>query len=266
MCNCLFNAQDEKVNIKTTYVSSVPSTTPSSSPSEGPSVTALPVTDLPTPAHTPNPTVTTCLPNTRKVKIEASPGQYLQLFSVQVFSSTSGSCLAVGKTATQSSTRSDKASAYNAIDSTKYSFSRTEKGDPNAWWELDLGYSVPVKTVYIGQHMCRQAPDPTECFCHLSNANVMLLDDHGITITNYTLGNICSNRHTIEFDESPEYCYTSEAPSSSPSSISEAPSSSPSSSSVSCSNMQDLDVKQLICVPFLTNCVIELSLLIHMNI
>jgi hypothetical protein len=151
-------------------------------------------------------TVQGCLPNARKVKIEASPGQYLQLHTVQVFSSSSGSCLAVGKETSQSSTLEDSTPALNAISRDRYSFSFTAKNDENAWWQLDLGSVYPVKTVYIGQQMCRNAPDPIECFCHLSGANVMLLDEAGATIANYTFGNSCWKRHAIEFNSSYEFC------------------------------------------------------------
>jgi hypothetical protein len=166
-----------------------------------------------------SPTVATCLPNASKVKIIASPGNYLQLFSVQVFSTSSGSSLAVGKAASQSTTLEDGTPASEALNSIdEYSFSHTRKDDANAWWEVDLGSIQPISAIYIGQHKCRYAPDPTYCFCHLGGANFTLLDDSGVVVASYTLGLVCAKRHLIEFDSSYQ-CETS-AESAAPSSIS----------------------------------------------
>jgi hypothetical protein len=150
-----------------------------------------------------SPTVATCLPNASKVKIIASPGNYLQLFSVQVFSTSSGSSLAVGKAASQSTTLEDGTPASEALNSIdEYSFSHTRKDDANAWWEVDLGSIQPISAIYIGQHKCRYAPDPTYCFCHLGGANFTLLDDSGVAVASYTLGLVCAKRHLVEFDSS----------------------------------------------------------------
>jgi len=183
--------------------SSQPSSQPSLEPSNSPSE---------------SPTAQECLPQARKVRIEAKPGNYLQLFLVQVFSSTTGSCLAVGKTATQSSTYDDSTPASAAIGgSDKYSFSLTDRSDQNAWWEVDLAEETSIKSIYIGQHMCKDAPDPIECFCHLSESSILLMDSSDLIISNYTFDKICARRHVIEFEETSEYCQTAtEAPTKSP--------------------------------------------------
>ncbi|KAL7511950.1 hypothetical protein ACHAXN_008867 [Cyclotella atomus] len=171
-------------------------------------------------------TVASCVPSARKVKIEALSGQYIQLFSLQVFSSSTGSNLATGKTSSQSTTLEASTPASEAINgSDEYSFSHTRKDDTNAWWEVDLGSVLPVRTIYIGQHKCRYAPDPTWCFCHLGGANFTLIDDAEVIVASYSLDLVCAKRHLIEFD-SVEYCESTASPSNSPTIFS--PSASPS--------------------------------------
>ena len=132
--------------------------------------------------------------------MSASAGQYIQLFHVQAFSVFTGPNFSFGKTANQSTTLDDHSSAVNAIDQEKYTFSRTADNDPNPWWELDLEELVPVKTVYIGQHMCKYAPFPSLCYCHLGGANITLLDEYRQTIAAYDLGMVCAMRHVISFE------------------------------------------------------------------
>jgi hypothetical protein len=156
---------------------------------------------------------TACVPSAQKVKIESMPGQYIQLFSVQVFSSVTGPSIATGKAASQSTTLEESTPAFAALDhSDPYSFSHTAKHDPNAaWWEVDLGSMLSVRALYIGQHMCRYAPDPTMCFCHLGGSNIMLIDDVGTMVAKYSLDFVCAKRHAINFD-SDEYCNPTGSP------------------------------------------------------
>jgi hypothetical protein len=185
--------------------SSIPSITtslssqPSTNPSESVQPSDLPAASI-SPSHSPT-VSSTCLPRARTVKIQAKPGMHLQLFQVQVFSSTTSSCLTTNKLAYQSSTLEGGTPASAAISSDKYSFSYTSKDDSNAWWAVDLGANFNIRSVYIGQHMCRYAPDQIDCFYHLSESSVLLLDESGILIANYTFGKICAKRHTVEFDE-----------------------------------------------------------------
>lgn len=134
--------------------------------------------------------------------------QHLQLFDVQVYSSWSGSNLAFGKSANQSTTREDSTIASNAIDGDEYSFSLTRDDDPHSWWEVDLGSIFEVKDVYIGLHSCRHGPENEIyfCYCHLGGANITLLDDSDEAIAIYTLEMRCSKRHMISFQSSSEYC------------------------------------------------------------
>jgi hypothetical protein len=171
-----------------------PSHRPSSEPSSssGPSFT-------PSTIPSSNPSVTKCFPNARRVKLEAVPAQRLQLHVVQVFSSLVDGDIANGKPAAQSSTRMPRTVAAAAIDGDKVSFSRTN--DDNAWWQVDLEESYPIKAVYIGNHYCKHSPDPTECRCHLTGVNIILLDDANATVTNQVLGDTCgSPRQVVEFE------------------------------------------------------------------
>lgn len=198
-----------------------PSSRPSSSsiPSISPSLSAKP-TQSPSeslqPSYSPSATtspsgspsvLSTCLPKARKIKIQAKAGMHLQLFDVQIFSSNNGACLTAGKSTgtSQSSTLETSTPASNAISyvgKNRRSFSYTGKGDPNAWWMIDLDGEHDIKSIYIGQHMCRYAPSPVECFCHLSESSVLLLDATHMIMANYTFGKVCFKRHVIEFDAS----------------------------------------------------------------
>jgi hypothetical protein len=168
------------------------SSEPSSAPSESPS-------SLSSTIPSSSPSVTKCFPNARRVKLEAVAGKRLQLHVVQVFSSLVDGDIANGKPAAQSSTRMPRTVAAAAIDGDKVSFSRTN--DDNAWWHVDLEESYPIKAVYIGNHYCKHSPDPTECLCHLTGVNIILLDDANATVTNQVLGDTCgSPRQVVEFE------------------------------------------------------------------
>eukprot|EP00956_Cyclotella_meneghiniana_P003684 scaffold4474_cov66-Cyclotella_meneghiniana.AAC.4 len=112
--------------------SSQPSESTSNQPSQS-------FSSLPTSQPSEPPTLQLCLPSASKVKIQTLPGQHLQLFDVQVYSSSSGSNLAFGKSAGQSTTLEDGTIASNAIDEDEYSFSLTRNDDPHSWWE---GYTL----------------------------------------------------------------------------------------------------------------------------
>ena len=167
---------------------------PSAAPSQSSSSPSI------SPSMSPTAGIVSCSPKARRVKISSVPGQYIQLFHVQVFSTTIGPNISADKTANQSTTSEDDTPAYSAIDQEKYSFSRTDDSDPDPWWELDLGDMVPVQTVYIAQHMCKYAPSPELCYCHLGYANITLLDDASQTVASYNLGMVCAMRHVISFD------------------------------------------------------------------
>ncbi|HEV3198048.1 MAG TPA: discoidin domain-containing protein [Bryobacteraceae bacterium] len=95
----------------------------------------------------------------RYVRVQLSGTNYLSLAEVQVFgtlSSPSGSNLAVGKAAGQSSTLPGYATAGagSAVDGNPdgafFDGSVTATNfDPNAWWQVDLGRSASVSSIVI---------------------------------------------------------------------------------------------------------------------
>ena len=191
-----------------------PSGQPSSPPTNFPSKTiSLQPSDQPSQL----PSSEQCIPRAQKVKIQTLPGQYLKLFDVQIYSSSSGSNLAIGKTANQSTTLEDGTSASEAINQDEYLFSQTRHDDPHSWWEVDIGSTYEIKTIYIGLFSCRHGPenDIIWCYCHLGGANITLLDYAGESVANYTMDMVCAKRHIINFDRSNKYCAV--GPSTSPS-------------------------------------------------
>jgi hypothetical protein len=156
---------------------------------------------------------TSCLPITRKVKLhQASTDKTVQIFELEVFSSSTGTNIAVGKTATQSSTFLTKSGeyfdAFYAIDGDTNTFSHTK--DSNSWIEVDLGNSFPVNTITILNRWCGNSNDPKGCLCKLTGATLSLIDDSETEITSTTIGDTCG-QSTLEyvFDPSPDFCPTS---------------------------------------------------------
>ncbi|KAL7504285.1 hypothetical protein ACHAXN_001969 [Cyclotella atomus] len=201
-----------------------PSGTPSESPSLSP-VTSSP-TDLPSnnpsipPGSTPSfqssqvlsysmsPTID-CSAIVARLKIQATTGEHLQMFEVQVYSHKVN--VALGGIASQSTTYkgNERFAASKAIDGDNSTFSHT--GDTNAYWQVDLGQSRRVHKVIIVNRYC--SSDPL-CLCRLSYANLILLDDAGGIITTRALGNTCGK---LLVDESFKLSCPSGTPSENPS-------------------------------------------------
>jgi hypothetical protein len=144
---------------------------------------------------------------------QANTGKRVQIFKLQVFSSLTGTNVALGKTATQSSTFASSSGeyfdAFNAIDGNPNTFSHTK--DSNSWIEVDLKDSFPVNTITILNRWCRKVKDPSGCLCKLTDATLSLIDDLGAEITSTSLGDTCG-KSTLEFafDPSPEFCFTTQ--------------------------------------------------------
>ena len=155
------------------------------------------------PTSSPSPTSpAACYPNAKKIRLESTTGQQIQLFEVEAFSS--GVNLAENAYATQSSTRKGFV-ADKAIDLDASTFSHTD--DPNAWLEVDFGTLLPVESVTITNRYCKKPSDPMGCLCRLSNVTLSLLDYDDSPITSVSLGDTCG-KHTVEtlLDPSPSFC------------------------------------------------------------
>lgn len=149
------------------------------------------------------PTSNGCLPNARMVKLVSTTGKQIQVFEVQVYS-VSGSNVATGKIATQSSTlRTFPAS--HAVDNNITTFSHTN--DASAWLQIDLGEVYDIDSLFFANRWCKEPSDPNDCFCRLSDANIVLVDGDGSVIVTESIGNTCGlPDFTFEFGRSPSYC------------------------------------------------------------
>lgn len=150
-----------------------------------------------------------CFPIIRKVKLhQLRKGVPIQVFELQVFSEA-GTNIALGKTATQSSTLVRKSqeslNASNAVDGDLTTFSHTK--DASAWLEVDLEDAHPINNVGIVNRWCRAPTDPTECLCRLSGTTLSLVDDLGKEISSISIGDTCGQLNLeYVFDPSPEFC------------------------------------------------------------
>jgi hypothetical protein len=81
----------------------------------------------------------------RKVRIESTDDEPIQLYEVQIFSS--GVNIAINGSASQSADYDSEHAASNAIDGNNTSFSLTS--GRNAYWEVDLGSLYSVESVLI---------------------------------------------------------------------------------------------------------------------
>jgi hypothetical protein len=144
-----------------------------------------------------------CLPNVKKVKIQATTGKNIQIFEISVFSSESN--VALRKTATQSSDWDPRFGASNAVDGKMYTFTHTK--DSSAWLQIDLEDVFSVDLLIVKNRWCRSVDDPKNCLCRLSDANILLIDETDTVISSITTGNTCG-QGTLEFafDLAPEFC------------------------------------------------------------
>lgn len=160
------------------------------------------------PSYSMSPTID-CSAIVARLKIQATTGEHLQMFEVQVYSHKVN--VALGGIASQSTTYkgNERFAASKAIDGDNSTFSHT--GDTNAYWQVDLGQSRRVHKVIIVNRYC--SSDPL-CLCRLSYANLILLDDAGGIITTRALGNTCGK---LLVDESFKLSCPSGTPSENPS-------------------------------------------------
>jgi hypothetical protein len=139
-----------------------------------------------------NPECTTCLATARKIRVQSTTMEQIQMFELQAFSSGTNMNIALSGSAIQSSTlhNATKFAASNAIDGNSLSFSHTDDY-AHAYWEVDLGAMFDLESVIIMNRWCGDKSDPNRCLCRLTSASVMLLDDNDSTIADKTLGNTC---------------------------------------------------------------------------
>ncbi|KAL7484306.1 hypothetical protein ACHAWX_000195, partial [Stephanocyclus meneghinianus] len=148
-----------------------------------------------------------CLPNASKIKLQSVTGSPIQMFEVEVFSSSDLN-IAFNKVAIQSSDLNGNSNfaAAKAVDGNKRTFSHTAMGSCS-WWEVDLGGSFPISLVKILNRWCTDQSDPKGCLCRLSYVAVSLLDDKGMWVDATLTGNLCKELEWIHvFENTPNYC------------------------------------------------------------
>jgi hypothetical protein len=157
---------------------------------------------LKVPTSSPNKLHAACYPKAKKLKLQSTTGEYIQVFEVKVISS--GVNVAKDGHATQSSTFKPFNASY-AVDNKPSTFSHTN--DTSAWLMVDFRAFFDVESVNISNRFCNGASDPPGCLCRLTNSTMSLLDENNSTVTSVTLGNTCW-QHILEtlFDPSPFFC------------------------------------------------------------
>ena len=184
----------------------VPTESPSQSPSNAPS--AKPTTSSPSLSPTSSPTISpsytptyefipdlfACMshPMARYVKLmQGATEEQLAMIEVEVISS--GMNVALGKPATQKDTLTDEylmeRLASFAVDGDMATYSHTDCDEP--WWLVDLGELVPIEKVTIVNRWCDDPSDAPGCFCKLSQANLLLLDEGEAVVDTELIGDTC---------------------------------------------------------------------------
>ncbi|KAL3778345.1 hypothetical protein HJC23_013805 [Cyclotella cryptica] len=190
-----------------------------------PTLSPTPTTLMPTWNSTTSPSLTSCSPKAKKVKVESTTGEQLQMFEFQVFSS--GINIAPGKTAIQSSSYSGFYASL-AIDGNLNTFSHTN--DDNSWWILDLEGMVSIDSISIANRFCGSPSDSNGCLCRLSYASVQLLNHQDAVVAEGYIGDTCGELQLSWDLSSSEFCGT-EMPSISPTEkpVTESPTKAPTS-------------------------------------
>ena len=151
-----------------------------------------------------SPTVSQCTSDTheaRKVKIELSSGEDLNLIEVQVYSS--GNEIATNKVASQSSTLKDNAPKFGAgraVDGLMNTFSHTQAQSGPVWWEVDLGVEHLIDSVTIMNRWCQDISDPNGCLCRLSSATIILINGQEEVIATQSVGEDTCGQAELSFD------------------------------------------------------------------
>ena len=144
------------------------------------------------PSFVPTYESSTSCPMTRYVKLtQDTTDEQLQMLEVQVFSS--GTNVAIGKTARQKSTLVDNGLiprlASYAVDGNLTTFCHTDCKDP--WWMVDLGELMLVERVNIVNRWCGDPSDEDECLCKLSHAKLSLLDEQELVVGVHVIDDTC---------------------------------------------------------------------------
>jgi hypothetical protein len=114
----------------------------------------------------------------------------IHVFEVQVYASDADGNIAIGKSATQSSTFNGF-DASRAIDGSVKTFSHTEK-ELDGWWEVDLGAAYHIASVKILNRYCEDESDPDGCLCRLSDDTIHLIDENNSDVATVSLGDTCA--------------------------------------------------------------------------
>ena len=143
----------------------------------------------------PVPPAPSCKKSAKKIKLESTTEEPLQIFELEAYSS--GINVAIDGSAEQSSTLQDsqKFVASNAIDGNNMSFSHTTPGEILAYLEIDLAGTTKIDSVEIINRWCINPSDEKGCLCRLSNAKLTVYDDNDLVLVTKTFGDTCRSLH-----------------------------------------------------------------------
>ena len=134
------------------------------------------------------------------VKIQGTSSEPIQVFEVEVLSNNKN--VAVGKSASQSSTYQSRTPASNAVDGSNSTLSHTSS-EPEPWWQVDLQQIEVIQIIQIVNRFCGDRTDTHKCLCRLSDAKLELYDETGSTLlASRALGDTCGEHTVVEAFES----------------------------------------------------------------
>jgi hypothetical protein len=122
-------------------------------------------------------------PTIKRVKLQQTTGEPLQLFELKIFDPTDQNIARFG-TASASSGQ-----APNAIDGNMQTLYHSQSGDPAPWLQIDLPASYEARGIIIHNRGCGGVND--QCLCRLSYANLLLYDGSGAVVSSILIGDTC---------------------------------------------------------------------------
>jgi hypothetical protein len=136
-------------------------------------------------------------PTIKRVKLQQTTGEPLQLFELQIFDPTDQNIARSG-TASASSYSGFYLMFYTpskAIDGNMQTYFQSKSavdGDPAPWLQIDLPASYEARRIMIHNKWCNDVNDVQhKCLCRLSYANLLLYDESGAVVSSISTGDTC---------------------------------------------------------------------------
>ena len=143
-------------------------------------------------------TTASCLPSANTIKLVSTTSQDIGFFEISAYDA-SGENIASRGIASSSSTHLNNYPSL-AIDGNISSYFLSAAEDEKAWFQLEFEDEVDLDRIVIQNRWCRDASDPDNCLCQLSNTQLYLLDATGKNIMMENLEDTCGKAE-INTDE-----------------------------------------------------------------